>query len=261
MSNFKRMLEKMVEDQRRLQEQMKEALGPSQAIQEAMKQALAPSQAIQEAMKHFMWVSEVQKRWASDAEVYFSGLTPDAINVTPSGDIVLGRETVRPDDVAKNLARLNKQLASASTPIDYFRRLFSFLKRRSPALAKVLFLLLFTIFEPVLQDLTRPITEPLSRKLTGRSKDEGTTKIRENAINKYDPQQLENHRFVTATRLRVRTGPSKEHKVRGVLSRGKIVRIVRMKHHWTQVAYFDDDQQKEYQGWVATSYLARFTNH
>jgi hypothetical protein len=40
MSSFKRMLDKMLEDQRRLQEQMNKALGPSVALQEAMKKAI-----------------------------------------------------------------------------------------------------------------------------------------------------------------------------------------------------------------------------
>jgi hypothetical protein len=61
------------------------------------------------AAQHFTWESEVQKRWAAHADVYFSRLTSAAITVTPSGDIVLGRETVTSKEVTKKLALLNYQ--------------------------------------------------------------------------------------------------------------------------------------------------------
>jgi hypothetical protein len=67
--------------------------------------------------------------------VYFSGLTPDAINITPSGDIVLGREIVPSEEIADSLVDLNEQLATASTLVDYLHRLFSFLERLKPTLA------------------------------------------------------------------------------------------------------------------------------
>ena len=172
---------------------------------------------------------------------------------------MLGRETVRAADVAKNLARLNKQLASASTPVDYFRRLFSFLNRLSPALARVLFYLLLNFVIAILANLTTPIFEPWWKELTGQSREEVTTQIRENALKKYDPSQLKDHRVVTTNRLRVRAGPSKEQKVRDTLPRGKVVRVIRAKYHWAQVEYFDEEQQKIRKGWVSTSRLGKLT--
>ena len=111
----------------------------------------------------------------------------------------------------------------------------------------------------ILANLTTPIFETWWKELTGQTKEEVATRIRENALDRYDPTQLEDHRFVTAERLRVRAGPSKEQKVRDTLPRGKVVRVIRAKYHWAQVEYFDEEQQKIRKGWVSTSRLGKLT--
>jgi uncharacterized protein YgiM (DUF1202 family) len=123
----------------------------------------------------------------------------------------------------------------------------------------MLFYLIFPYVSTILGNLTTPIYEPWWKKFTGQSGKEVTTKIRESALNKYDPSQLKDHRFVTANRLRVHAGPSKTHKVRDELPRGKVVRVISAKQHWTKVEYFDERQQEIGKGWVATSYLRKLT--
>jgi hypothetical protein len=324
MSNFKSMVEKMVEDQRRWQEHLDKVLEPQRRVQEQINKILEPNRRLLDAIEerslmmervikqaekvhaiqreaqkwiqkfqeplierlrmqetitesinlqkrladqfikiplaqHFTWISEAQMHWAAGAEAHLSRFDPDTIKVTPRGDIVLDRETVNAEDVKSSLELLNKELVAVSTPGEYFQRIFSFLDRLNPRLAKAVFSVLFHFMLAILANLTTPIFVPWWKELTGLPKEEVATKIRENALNRYDPSQLKNHRFVTANRLQIRAAPGKEQRVIGTLPRGKLVRVIRSKQHWTKVEYLDERQQKERQGWVATSHLGKLT--
>lgn len=209
--------------------------------------------------QHFTWISEAKMHWAAGAESYLSRFDPESIKVTPTGDIALDRETVNAEDVTSGLELLNKELATVSTADEYVQLFFSILARLKPLLAFAIIHLILPYVSGVLGNLTSPIYEPYWKEFTGISKEEAATKVREKTLNRYDPSQLKDHRFVTANRLQVRAGPGKERRVIGTLPRGKLVRIIRAKQHWTKVAYLDERQQKERRGWVAASHLGKLT--
>lgn len=69
---------------------------------------------------------------------------------------------------------------------------------------------------------------------------------------------VDNARYVTAEKLNVRNGPSKDYDIIDTLKYGNVVKIKSKVKHWAEILYKDIENDIFIEGWVCTRYLEKF---
>lgn len=67
-----------------------------------------------------------------------------------------------------------------------------------------------------------------------------------------------NARYVTAEKLNVRNGPSKDYEVIDTLKYGDVIKVKSKVKHWTEILYKNIDNAIYIEGWVYSRYLEKF---
>lgn len=240
----------LADRQLRLQHTFATAFEPQRRLAEQL-QKLSQSE-------QFSRILEAQKQWEGLARTYLSTLDPDAVRVSSAGDIAFGNDNLGSEEVSANLESLTNELATASTPLDYLLRLSSYLSSLRTPLAQVVLLLVLPYVLSVIANLTTPVYEEWWREVADLSRKEMIAEVSKSGLEAYDLSQLQGYRFVTANQLRVRGAASGQSKIIAHLPKGKVVRIIEARRHWSMVEYFDHKRGRLQTGWVATSYLAMF---
>lgn len=276
-------LEKLVESQRKWQEQIDQILEPQRLLQQQIEKILEPHRKIQEYLDRILepqklwqhrinlllepqrrWQEQIknliepERQWQGLVEKYFSNFNPNDINIDPSGTVTIGDNAFSSDELTAELDLLSQDLSTAGSFQDYLSRLSIFLERLRPPLARILVLILLPYVIAIFADLTTPVYENWWQNLSGKTKQESAKGIREEALTSYDSEQLSEHRFVLASRLRVRASGSSESEIIDELPLGKVVKILEREKSWVFVEYYDDDEGALRQGWVFGRYLAKF---
>jgi len=89
------------------------------------------------------------------------------------------------------------------------------------------------------------------------SKREIIKKIRGVTQQKFDLEQLKNHRIVSANILNVRDKPDHQSRKIDKLSLGQVVKVIEKKRNWTLIEYHYENSDDIFNGWVFTRYLEK----
>ena len=247
-----------------LQDQLRQYIAPEARLRE-IAATFEPERKLAEQFQklfdvgQFPVVKETQKQLEALRGALYEGVDLDTIRVHASGAIGVGAEAISPDELADSLGALTETLADAPNPLEYLKRLTCFLHSATPAVAKFIFWCVVSYYLSVLANLTTPLHQEWWKQLAGGNRKQATVEIRNSAREIYDPQQLRHHRFVTAKRLRVHEANASKSRVIGELPLGKIVKLIQREQYFSLIEYFDSDNEKLCQGWVANSYLSRFS--
>ena len=131
-----------------------------------------------------------------------------------------------------------------------------------PALRTVVLFILLSILLPyiisIVANLTTPLYEPLWKELSAPNGPGAKAQIREVARERFSPDELRDHRFVTAKKLTIRQTPRQNAPPVGALNFGKTVRLLKHEKDWSFIEYVDEDGTTVSQGWVLARYLVKF---
>jgi len=251
---WQKQIDKILEPQRQLQEWIDRLLEPQKMWQEHLDKFLEPQRRLQEQINNLI---APEHTWRKILEKYLSNL--ESIKVDSSGAISIGTESFTASEVSKELNALSQELSIARTFKEFFDRLFAYLVLIGRPLAHILLAILVPYIVAIIANVTTPIYEDWWSEYFGKTKQEITESIREEALATYDIEQLRGHRFVVARSLRVRSGPSTNDEIIGKLNMGKVVRLLEKEKSWFLVEYYSEKEDRICKGWVFSRYLAKFT--
>jgi hypothetical protein len=253
---WQQQIEQILEPQRKIQEYLDRLLEPQKIWQKQIDQLLEPQRRLQERIKSLI---EPELHWQGLVDKYISKLNPDEIDVDPSGTITFSNYSFSSDELTAELDLLSQDLTTASSFQDYLTRLSAFLGRLHPPLAQILALIILPYIIAIFANLTTPIYQSWWQSIQGKTKIEAATLIKKEALSTYDIEELSEHRFVLASKLRVSASNNSESEIIDELPLGKIVKILKKKNRWIFIEYYDEDVDLLRQGWVFGRFLGKFT--
>lgn len=227
--------------------------------------AMGPSLRLQQHLKEVM---EDRNRWIHDL-TSFSRLIPrveaemaqfavDAIAVCEDGSLIVEDESFSFDEINDKISDIIDEVnRNEGTKHSFFEIFFQEIDK----LAKPLRVILIWVVLPFIISVTAGLATPHIQEMLRTKQNNKQTIVRE--IKKQTPQHfnmrvLSHFRFVTATVLFVREGPSQKTKIIDELVLGQVVHILHKKKNWTFVGYTDQDTGEIHEGWVFTRYIKKF---
>jgi len=130
---------------------------------------------------------------------------------------------------------------------------------RIPALEKILTWLIFPMIVGLLLSIVNPIADFYVKEHLAPNKKEIEKQIKKHVARSIrNTEQLSSFRLVSASVLNVRSRPSNEASILGRLQLAQVVVLFKRDKDWSIVAWSDDENGLQLQGWVFSRYLEKF---
>lgn len=265
-------LAKALEPQRRIQEQLAKTLQPQRQIQEQLAKALEPQRQMQEQLARLLepqWrignalssalsshSTAIQQLSRLNREVAKARLSE--IQVVSENQVEVGASVVSVREISEEIESI-PAVRAAENGIEFVAALLDWLSGQTEAVKNVVLFLVLPYVIAIFANLTTSIYEEWWLELRELPAREVHKSIVREANRAYEPEELLDYRFVTASVLHVREQGGMKHPILGELHQGKIVRLLIKNRRWSLVEYVDIDTGEISQGWVFSRYLGRFS--
>ncbi len=256
---YEEQMKKFLEPQRRYEEQMKKFREPQRRYEEQMKKFLEPQRRFEEQMKKFL---EPQRRYEEQIKKFLRPLNnylsePEmgTFTIDPNGVITVNNETVEVDMVTESIASITDQIANGDNFLDQF---FEGIGKLKTALRIAIVYLILPYFLSIIANLTTPLFEEWWKDHYSTDKRVAKKELGQLAANYYDDNELSKYRFVNTKILHVRLNKSTHSRKVGVLTFGKIIRVLEKSRSWSLIEYQDNEYFEVRRGWVFSRYISKF---
>ena len=130
---------------------------------------------------------------------------------------------------------------------------------RIPGLEKLLTWLVFPMIVGFLLSFVNPIADFYVKEHLAPKKKEIEKQLRNHVARSIgNTEQLNSFRFISANILNVRSRPSNKAQILGRLQFAQVVVLIKRDKDWSLVAWTDDENGLQLQGWVFSRYLQKF---
>ncbi len=252
-------MEKYLEPQRRLQEQMEKYLEPQRRLQEQMEKYLEPQRRLQEQLNKILepqrLLHDQINKYLNPLNDYLSSPLMDLIAIGSDGVISVSEEIVDIQEINDSVESISKDYLSAE---EFLEQLFHILEKLGNGARIVVIYLILPYFLAIIANLTTPIYEEWWKEYADYDQREAKKEIIREALDLYSIEQLFEYRFVYASTLNVRESGSIKSKITGVLHLGKAVKLINKVKSWSFIEYQDSLTNEIKQGWVFSRYLQKF---
>jgi len=130
-------------------------------------------------------------------------------------------------------------------------------KLRKPIVTLLLIVILPFLIN-IASNLSTSYFETIIIELANKPQREKIKAIRQEAQQDFSLQFLQAYRFISASTVKVRKGPSTNHQVIDEIYFGQVAKLVKKGRKWSSIEYTDDDTGEEITGWVFNRYLKKF---
>lgn len=249
---------KALEPQRRMQEQIEKMLEPQRQMQKQLERLLEPQWQIENALSsalgsHSAAIQQLNRLNREVAQARLSG-----IQLVSENQIEVGESVVSVQDISEEIESI-PAVRAAENGIEFVAALLDWLSGQTEAVKNAVLFLVLPYLIAIFANLTTPIYEEWWLELRDLPGRELQKSIVREANRAYEPVELLDYRFVTASVLHVREQGGMKHPILGELHQGKVVRLLMKNRKWSLVEYVDIDSGEISQGWVFSRYLGRFS--
>jgi hypothetical protein len=230
---------------------IEEAIGSTSLLKQQLEDAWGTSKWFQQEIESF-------NRFIPKIESYIANFPTDKISFGVEGTLGFAGQSFTIDEINYTVTDIINNIdVSEEFKIGFFELFFKEIDK----LPKPLKIVLIWVIVPFIINITSGLATPYIKELLKAGPSNKQTIVRE--IKKKTPQHfdmgmLSNLRFVTATILFVREGPSQKTKILDELVLGQVVHILHKKKNWTRVGYTDQDTGEMHNGWVFTRHIKKF---
>lgn len=263
---------KLLEPQRRMQEHIAKALEPQRQVQEQLAKALEPQRRMQEQLAQLLeprWRIEngISDALSSQSMVLqqLSRLNQEVAKSRISGIQLVSENQVNAGGDVVSVQEISEEIESipavreAENGLEFVTALLDWLSGQTETVKNAVLFLVLPYVIAIFANLTTPIYEEWWFELRELPAREIQKSIVREANRAYEPEELLDYRFVTASILHVRKQGGMQHAIVGELYQGKIIRLLMKNRRWCLVEFVDIDTGKISQGWVFSRYLGRFS--
>jgi hypothetical protein len=148
--------------------------------------------------------------------------------------------------LANNLEQAIAQIVSAIQAV------------RTPAAEKLLSWLVFPLIVACIFSIVNPISDFYVKEYLASKKEIGKQLNKHVGRSIGRTEQLNSIRFISTTVLNVRSRPSNKAPILGRLQFAQVVVLIKRDKDWSLVAWTDDENELQLQGWVFSRYLQKF---
>lgn len=211
-----------------LRNTIEEAIGPSLFLQQQLGNALGTHK----------WVHEISSfnSFIPKIEHFLANFPTEKISVGDGGSLAVAGQTFTINEINDTVSEIIDNIDAAEEDVKGFFDLFF---KELDKLAKPLKTILIWVILPFIISVTASLATPHLKNLI--NKQTIIREIKKKTPQRFDSEMLSNFRFVTATILFVREGPSQNTKILDEIQLGQVVHIIHKKKNWTQVGYIDQD--------------------
>jgi len=263
-------MDKWLEPQRRLQEQMDKWLEPQRRLQEQMSKWLEPQRRLQEQMSKWLepkWTFEKNiEKWeqASKVEEFITDILSkaeqDNITVSQDGTISVEGEVFSAAEFSKVYSDLLDAIKNIPSPVQGLYFIRSYAQKLKKPIATLLLIVILPFLINIISNLSTSYFENIIIELANKPKREQIKAIKKEAQQDFSPDFLQDYRFVTASTLNVRCGPSTKNAITDEIYFGQVVKLIKKGRKWSAIEYSEEDTGEVITGWVFNRYLEKLKN-
>ena len=180
-----------------------------------------------------------------------------------SRSLTISVDSLEGDDVLANAEQLSREVQSISSNSvnlhDFNNRLIGWLDGLSEGAKFVAFYIILPYILSVLAGAHTPLWIDAWRDYSHLPERVAKKEIIKDVTDIFGIDELLEHRFTTASKLRVRKSGTTKSEILDTLAFGTVVRVVDKVKDWTLVEYADAKYQTTKEGWVFSRYLEKFS--
>ncbi len=267
-------LAKAVEPQKRIMEQLARATEPQRRMIEQLANISEPQRRMIDQIAKFT-VSQKHQRGQVDKIIKFQKVINDSFKlestidgilgtakindlmVNPNGTISIGNKNLTISDFSETYMEFVETIEKLPSQAQILEFIQIFLQKLKKPVAIILMLIILPYINNIASNLSFPYVEEIIKSII-RSPKEQIKLIKNEVQQEFLPDFLKTYRFVSASVLNVRKGPSSSYQVVDEISFGKIVRLIQKGRQWPSIEYLDEDTEEIVTGWVFNRYLNKF---
>ena len=227
--------------------------------------AIGASSRLQQRLEEVMgdrnrWIHDLKSfsRVLPKVEADMAQFAADAIAVDDDGSLTVDDQSFSLDEINDKISDI---IDEVNTKDDARQSFFELFFNELDKLPRPFKIILIGVLIPFIINVMAGISTPHIQELFKAESNNKQTIVREikkQTQKHFDMRLLASFRFVTATTLYVREGPSQKTKILDKLVLGQVVYIKYKKKNWTFIGYTDKDTGESYEGWVFIRYIKRF---
>jgi len=251
---LQKQMDKLIEPQRRLQEQMIKCIEPQHRLHEQMSKWLEPKWPFQKNIEKWEQTLKVEE-FITDI---LSRAEKDNITVNQDGTISVEGESFSAREFSKVYGDFLDSIKNIPSPAQVLNFIGSYTLKLKKPIVTLLLIFIIPYLINITSNLTTSYFQNIIVVLADKSAREKIKAIKEEAQQDFSPDFLQAYRFVTASTLNVRGGPSTKSPIIDEIYFGQLAKLIKKGRKWSAIEYTDEDTGEIITGWVFNRYLGKF---